>query len=168
MKEGVSVIIPCYNQAQFLSDAIKSVLSQTSQEWECIIVNDGSTDNTEEIAVDWCKKDSRFKYLIKENGGLVSARNEGIKIAQRKYILPLDADDKIGSKYLEEAVHILDIESKIGIVYCETEFFGEKSGKWNLPDFSIERVLIMNMIVCSALFRKSDYLETRGYNPNMI
>jgi glycosyltransferase involved in cell wall biosynthesis len=163
----VSVIVPCYNQAQYLSEALQSVLGQTITNWECIIVNDGSSDNTEFIASTWCKKDNRFQYLKKENGGLASARNEGIKVAKGKYILPLDADDKIGSRYLEEAAKILNKDREIGIVYCNVEFFGEKTGKWKLPDFSIDGILIMNMIICTALFRRSDFLETKGFDPNM-
>jgi len=164
----ISVIVPCYNQAQYLPDSLNSIFAQTYTNWECIIVNDGSPDNTEEVAMDWCKKDKRFKYLKKENGGLASARNAGIKIALGKYILPLDADDKISSIYLEEASNILDNKSDIGIVYCNAEYFGERSGKWDLPDYSEEKILFANIIFCCALFRKCDYLETCGYNQNMI
>lgn len=71
MKFFVSVIVPCYNQAKYLSEALQSVLDKTYENWECIIVNDGSPDNTEEVAKQWVEKDSRFKYFYKENGGLV-------------------------------------------------------------------------------------------------
>ena len=164
----VSIIVPCYNQAQYLQDALNSVLIQTYQEWECIIVNDGSPDNTEEVSREWCLRDKRFKYLKKENGGLSSARNEGIKISTGKYILPLDADDMIGSEYLEEAIKILEMQNDIGIVYCNAELFGEKNGKWKLPDYSENTIFYMNTIFCSAVFRKSDFLKTGGYNTNMI
>ena len=65
----ISVIVPCYNQAQYLDECLQSVLDQTYTDWECIIVNDGSPDNTEEIAKNWVEKDTRFIYLSKENGG---------------------------------------------------------------------------------------------------
>jgi len=91
----VSIIVPCYNQAKYLSEALLSVYNQTYQNWECIIVNDGSPDNTEEVALEWCKKDERFRYLKKENGGLSSARNAGLKVASGQYIQFLDADDAI-------------------------------------------------------------------------
>ncbi|MFV8358229.1 glycosyltransferase family 2 protein, partial [Flavobacterium sp. XS1P32] len=87
----VSIIVPCFNQAQYLSEALKSVLEQTYENWECIIVNDGSPDDTKQIAQKWVEKDSRFKYIFKENGGLSSARNEGINYAKGTFILPLDA-----------------------------------------------------------------------------
>jgi glycosyltransferase involved in cell wall biosynthesis len=165
-KPKVSVIIPCYNQGQYIDEAVDSVLNQTLQNFEIIIVNDGSTD---EYTVNKLKSYNKpeCKILHTLNYGLSSARNTGIKAASGEYILPLDADDKIGPKYLEEAVIILDKESKIGIVYCGVEFFGDKAGKWNLPDFSIEKMLVRNMIVCSALFRKCDFMGTTGYNLNM-
>ena len=96
----VSIIIPCYNQAKFLQETLQSVNHQTYSNWECIIINDGSPDNTEEIALEWCYKDVRFKYFKKENGGLSSARNFGILHARGDLILPLDADDKISKNYL--------------------------------------------------------------------
>ena len=91
----ISVVVPCYNQAQYLDECLQSVLDQTYQDWECIIVNDGSPDNTEEVAKKWVEKDPRFKYLYKENGGLSSARNAGIEIAEGEWIQFLDSDDKI-------------------------------------------------------------------------
>lgn len=93
MMSLVSIIVPCYNQAQYLDEALKSVFEQTYTNWECIIVNDGSPDHTEEVAKKWLKKDSRFKYFYKENGGLSSARNAGLEIATGNYIQFLDSDD---------------------------------------------------------------------------
>lgn len=164
----VSIIIPCYNQASFLAETLDSVLQQTYGNWECIIVNDGSPDNTEEIAQRYCDKDSRFKYLYKNNGGLSSARNAGIKFSTGDYILPLDSDDKIASNYLLEAVNVLESNDKIKIVYCKAELFGEKSCLWELPEYSFERILGGNVIFCSALYRRADYDKTNGYNQNMI
>lgn len=89
----VSIIIPCYNQAQYLPQALASVLAQSHTHWECIIVNDGSSDNTERVAKEWTKKDARLIYVKKLNGGLSSARNAGLDLANGKYIQFLDADD---------------------------------------------------------------------------
>ena len=86
MSELVSIIVPCYKQAHFLKDSLQSVLDQTYSHWECIIVNDGSPDDTEVIARQWCDMDSRFKYLCKENGGPSSARNAGIQISEGDFI----------------------------------------------------------------------------------
>lgn len=91
----VSIIVPCYNQAQYLDEALQSVLDQTYKHWECIIVNDGSQDNTEEVSEKWCEKDNRFKYFFQENKGLSSARNAGLEVAKGEYIQFLDSDDCI-------------------------------------------------------------------------
>ena len=93
----VSVIIPCFNQGCFLSEAINSVYNQTHSNWECIVINDGSADDTENIALEWAKKDERIKYVYKDNGGLGSARNEGLRAARGNFIQLLDADDMIES-----------------------------------------------------------------------
>ena len=79
MKPLISVIVPCYKQVQYLDECLQSVLDQKYQNWECIVVNDGSPDRTEEVAKKWVKKDGRFRYIYKENGGLSSARNVGCK-----------------------------------------------------------------------------------------
>ncbi|WP_091174306.1 glycosyltransferase family 2 protein [Flavobacterium sinopsychrotolerans] len=100
----VSIIVPCYNQAQYLDEALQSVLEQTYANWECIIVNDGSPDNTKEVANKWVEKDSRFKYAFQENGGLSSARNVGLNIAKGDYIQFLDSDDFLDFKKLESSL----------------------------------------------------------------
>jgi hypothetical protein len=81
--------------------------------------------------------------------------------------LPLDADDKIAKDYLAFAVVVLEKNVDIKIVYAEAEFFGEKTGKWEMGEFSFDHLLFYNQIYCSALFRRSDYDNTIGYNPNM-
>lgn len=115
----VSIIIPCYNQAQFLGEALQSVLDQTYTNWECIIVNDGSPDNTNEIATNWIEKDARFKYLFKENGGVSSARNFGIEKATGDYLQFLDADDVIDKRKIELSLQelslVVNTEKKIVI-----------------------------------------------------
>lgn len=95
MNSKVSVIVPCYNQAVYLDECLQSVLDQTHQNWECIIVNDGSTDHTEAVARKWAQKDSRFQYVYKENGGLSSARNAALEKASGDYVQFLDSDDTI-------------------------------------------------------------------------
>src|SRR5687767_11553356 len=91
----ISVIVPCYNHAIFLDDALQSVYRQTYAHWECLIIDDGSLDDTERIALQWSKKDKRFKYFYKQNGGLSSARNRGLDEAVGENIQFLDADDLI-------------------------------------------------------------------------
>lgn len=104
MKQLVTIIVSCYNQSQYLSEALQSVLEQTYTHWECIIVNDGSTDNTATVAKQWISKDNRFKYIQKINGGLSSARNAGLDQASGEFIQFLDADDYLHKLKLEESL----------------------------------------------------------------
>ncbi|OWK71759.1 glycosyltransferase family 2 protein [Pedobacter sp. AJM] len=161
-----SIVVPCYQQAEYLNEALLSVQNQTFINWECIIVNDGSNDETEEIAEYWCKLDDRFLYIKQENRGLSNARNEGIKRALGSYILPLDADDKIGEHYLEKAFPFIE-NNEVKLVYCKAKKFGLENINWNLPTYSYSQLLIGNIIFCSAIFRKADFLLTSGYDESM-
>lgn len=161
----ISIIVPCYNQAQFLEECLQSIIEQTYKNWECIIINDGSCDDTESIAKKWTQKDSRFKYLYKENGGLSSARNLGIKKAQGEWILPLDADDKIGNKYLEFAEKEF---YNSNLVYCKARFFGTVNKDWNLPSYNFKNLLLSNHIFNPSFFKKEDWKKAEGYDTNMM
>jgi len=163
----VSIIVPCYNQAVYLSEALDSVMAQTYQNWECVIVNDGSPDNTEEIAKKYLDKDRRFKYIRQENKGLSSARNAGIDRSDGEYILPLDADDLIGSTYLEKAVGHFEQAPETKLVYCKAEKFGLVNGPWELEEFDYDCFIWNNCIFCTAMYKRCDYNKTEGYNPNM-
>ena len=162
----VSVIIPCYNQGEFLEECLISVFASTYKYIEVIVINDGSKDNSLEIIISLNTK-YNFTLLDQVNSGPSIARNNGVLVSKGKYILPLDADDKIGRSYIENAVIQLDTNYKTGIVYCKSEFFGEKDGEWKLPNYSIEQMLSQNLIFNCALFRRKDYDKTSGYNPNM-
>lgn len=165
----ISIIVPCYNQAQYLPETLQTVLEQAYANWECIIVNDGSPDNTEEVALEWCGKDDRFKYLKKENGGLSDARNYGIKHSLGKYILPLDSDDKISKDYTREAIEILEKDPAIKLVFCRAQLFGGDNQEWELLPYTYENLLfVRNCIYCSAIYKREDYNKTKGYNVNMI
>ena len=163
----ISVIIPCYNHGEYVGEAVESALSQTIQDIEIIIVNDGSTDeSTNRLLAGYSEQ--KTTVLTIPHQGLTSARNAGIRESHGEYILPLDADDKIGSRYAEEAARILDSDVNAGIVYCEAEMFGEKTGRWDLREYSLREELIENQIFCSAFFRKQDWEAAGGYNPNML
>lgn len=97
----VTVIVPCYNYGHFLGETLHSVSNQTHRDLECIIVDDGSTDNTKDVAEAFIKKDNRFHYIYQQNQGLSAARNTGIKVAKGDWIQFLDADDLIHHRKLE-------------------------------------------------------------------
>jgi glycosyltransferase involved in cell wall biosynthesis len=167
MNASVSIIVPCYNLSQYLAETLDSVSEQTYMNWECIIINDGSIDNTEEIALAYLEKDNRFKYIFQENQGVSSARNNGIKLSSGLYILPLDADDLIAPNYIKEAVEILEKDNDIKIVYSNFKNFGGDYGI-EIPKFTMKKLLLENMIFCSAIFRRIDFDAVGGYNEKMV
>ena len=167
MNPLISVIVPCYKQADLLPETLESVIAQTYQNWECVIVNDGSPDNTEEVAKLFCGKDKRFRYVYKENGGLASARNYGIQHSFGEYILPLDSDDLIGAAYMELAMKQFEAHPETKLVYCIPKKFGAENGVWDLGEYNYATMLWVNIIFCTCFYRRSDYDKTPGYNPNM-
>jgi len=158
--------MPCYNDGKYIGQAVESIKLQTYQHVELIIADDGSDDKETLYAL----KDISFpnKKIIQTNHvGPAIARNKCIAAASGSFILPLDADDIIDSTYIEKAVKVLEDNPAIGIVYCQAAFFGEKSGKWELPKYSLEEMLLGNVIFTSAMFRKIDWEKTNGYNESM-
>ena len=166
-KPLVSIIVPCFNQGKFVRETLVSVQRQTFPDFECIIVNDGSTDNSLEEINSFCKEDARFSFYDKVNEGVSVARNYGIAHSHGQYILPLDADDIIAPEYLQATVDFFKENPHVKLVYTDTCFFGKRKGRQNLPDYSFELLLCRNLINCTALYKKVDFDKTSGYNPNM-
>jgi glycosyltransferase involved in cell wall biosynthesis len=162
----VSVIIPCYNSGKFIEDTVDSVLASSFTDFEIIIVNDGSTDeHTNQVLANFNKP--KTKIITTQNQGVVKARNTAVNNSSGKYILPLDADDKISPDYMKLAVQYLDIQPALGIVYCNVEMFGAKSGPFILPDYTVETMLKQSIIIVSAFFRREDFDKIGGWDPEM-
>jgi glycosyltransferase involved in cell wall biosynthesis len=119
-----SIIIPCYNQAHFLNEALQSLLLQSFTDWEAIIVNDGSLDDTSLLANEWTKRDDRVRLVEQQNAGLSAARNAGIAAAAGLYIALLDADDKYCPDFLQSVNTHLD--QGFGLVCCGYTYFNTK------------------------------------------
>ncbi|MDI9308976.1 MAG: glycosyltransferase [Limnohabitans sp.] len=129
----VSIIIPCYNQANFLEESLQSVLEQNYKDWECIIVNDGSIDNTEDVAKKWIDKDKRFKYFFKQNGGLSSARNYGVSKSNGDFIQFLDSDDLLNSEKLDLSIQKVNFNSEYSVVISNFKMFEDDISKAQHP-----------------------------------
>ena len=99
---AVSIIVPVYNVEKYLRECLESIINQTFQDIEIICVNDGSTDNSRKILTEYAQTDSRIKITDKENGGLSSARNAGLKIAQGEFISFIDSDDWVDKTMIEK------------------------------------------------------------------
>lgn len=108
MKDGlVSIITPCYNGSRYISETMESVISQTYENWEMLIVDDGSKDNSAEVIKKYCEQDKRIKLLSQANAGAAAARNNGIRNAEGQYIALLDADDLWEKNFLEEQIKLM-------------------------------------------------------------
>lgn len=106
-KNMVSIITPAYNASKFISQTIESVIKQRYTNWEMIIIDDGSKDNTVEILEEYSKKDKRIKYFLQKNAGSGAARNNGIRRAEGNFICLLDADDTWNEDFLEEQIKLI-------------------------------------------------------------
>ncbi len=125
MNDLVSIITPCYNCASFIAQAIDSVLAQSYQQWEMIIVNDGSTDTSSEIIAPYAAKDSRIKLIpLGENQGVAKARNVAIKTATGRYIAFLDADDLWLSNKLKQQLSFMQVNN-LAFTYASYQLINE-------------------------------------------
>lgn len=124
----VSIIIPVYNVVDYLDQCLESVVDQTYQDLEIILINDGSTDESDQKCIDWAKKDSRIIYISKKNEGLGSSRNLGIKISSGEYIAFLDSDDWLDNTFIEK---MLDCALKLNadLAFCDYYKVDNDTGK---------------------------------------
>jgi glycosyltransferase involved in cell wall biosynthesis len=165
----VSIVVPCHNQGIYLADALDSVLAQDYPHWECIVVNDASTDNSVAVAKTYLEKDKRFRLLsTPQNLKLPGARNFGIRAANGVYILPLDADDKITPTYCRRAMEVFTEFPNVKLVYGNGGYFGEMNGPWLLPEYRYAYLFSRNPIHCAAFFKKVDWEAVGGYDESFI
>lgn len=159
----VSVVVPVYNMQLFLAETLDSVLKSTYPNFEVLLVDDGSTDRSADICAQYAKADSRVRFIQQRNGGASVARNTGIRNAGGIYILPVDADNLIAADYIEKCVAVLNNNPQVKIVSCEAEFFGGKTGRWKLPEFSLKLLARRNLMDNCAMYRKTDWEKAGGY-----
>jgi len=118
-----TVIVPCFNYGHLLGETLDSVLCQTEPDWECLVVDDGSTDDTGEVVGRYARNDARFKYIYQNNKGLSAARNTGLRAAQGEFLQFLDADDLIQQRKLELQSQFLSKNPDIDITFGEMRYF---------------------------------------------
>ncbi len=161
----VSIIIPCFNHGIYLNDALQN-LNPINELYEVIIVNDGSNEELTINALEDIEK-KEYRVLHTANAGLSSARNAGIEIAQGKYILLLDADNKINPEFIKEAYNLFEERKEIDVIYSDAEYFGDKKGLWKVGEFNLQRLMIHNYIDACAFVRKSVFAKVGGYDMQM-
>ncbi|WP_443945664.1 glycosyltransferase family 2 protein [Pedobacter sp. AW1-32] len=176
----VSIIIPTFNYGHLIAETLNYLQDQTYQFWEAIIIDDGSTDNTEEVVNSFVKNDKRFIYIKKENQGVSAARNSGLALASGEYIQFLDADDLISADKIGLQVEFLRTHLEVDISTTSTKFFHQNNLQILYTDFGltnktsmpivdgigypiIESLIQRNLLVIqSPLFRKN-ILNIIGY-----
>ena len=184
-KNLISVIIPIYNVEEYLEKCIDSIVMQTYENLEIILVNDGSPDNCSDICEKWEKKDSRVIYLQKKNGGLSSARNYGIEHCSGDYIVFVDSDDYIENNMIEELYNNLkendsDVaicgfynvknEKKSAVKYSKTKFVASNMEKFeNLyNEYYLPTTIAWNKIYKRHIFDKIRYAEGKYHEDEFI
>jgi glycosyltransferase involved in cell wall biosynthesis len=168
-KNLVSVVIPTYNTSNFLIKAIQSVINQTYKNWELIIVDDGSTDQTRQIVEEFQKKDSRIKYFFQNNKGQGAARNLGIKNASGNYIAFLDSDDEFFENKLERVISYFEKDKNIGFIYTDAIIIGDYLYKKRRSEIVTPysgkiytKLLFNNFITTSTVVVKREVLQNCG------
>lgn len=162
----ISIIIPCYNDGKYIYDCLNSVHNQEYKTYEIILINDGSKDKKTNQIINSIAH-PKIKVIQTPNQGPAKARNQAIKNSNGKYILPLDADNKVAPSFIKEAITVLEKNPDIKIVSSDLTLFGLKRGLFKFPAFSLEKLLGRNLMECASIFRREDFDKTEGYNPNM-
>lgn len=161
----ISIVIPCFNQGVFLKDALGSIERCDPGLYEVVIVNDGSTDPyTNQYLT--ALSGQGYHVIFQNNTGLGQARNNGIRAAKGRYILPLDSDNKISPEYLTISIGILDQDPAVAVVYGNARYFGDKNGILKPGHFNLQKLMLGNYIDACAVIRKS-VIEEAGFYDNM-
>ena len=165
----VTVVIPCYNYGQYLEQAVDSILKQTFQDFEILVVNDGSTDNSLEVARSLeAASPTRVRVIDQPNSGQPAyPRNNGIKQARGEYILCLDADDWVEPTMLEKSVAVLDHDPGVSIAYVDLQHFGDSDETWITGEYDFLWLRRTNLMPCATLFRKRVWVDVGGYRTNV-
>ena len=159
----VSVIIPCFNYGVFLRDAIDSVLAQTFQRFEIIVINDGSTEElTRRVLGELCYP--KTSVIHQENQGLAETRNNGAVLAAGKYLCYLDADDTMEPTYLEKALRVLESDESVGSCFSWIQCFGERQSIWETVDLDPFFLRQYTTAPSHSVIRREAWAKVREFN----
>lgn len=161
----VSIIIPCYNYGKFLAEAIESALTQTYPHIEVVVMDDGSSDNTPEIARHY---GSRIQYVRTPNQGHGATLNDALRRIRGIYYICLDADNSLLPRYVEKTVAVMESSGgEVDFVYTQRQYFGLGSGVSRAPAYDVERLKVRNYIDTCALIR-TDLGRRFGYDRGLV
>lgn len=170
-KTLISVIMPCYNQRKYIGDAIASVVHQTWQLWEIIVVDDGSPDSCGQYVINEIvpylnSNPSRkiIKVVFTKGIGLANARNMAIEIATGFWICALDSDDRIGENYFKDAEAAITADPNLNLVFSNQQFFDQSEWLWKVPDFDTQRALTYGPLPVMSIYLRSVWQQVGGYS----
>lgn len=163
---AVSVVVACYNLGRFLDEAVESVLAQRCQDFEILIVDDGSTDPLTSVMLDNYAR-PKTRVIRAPHRGLAAARNAGIEQAAGRYVCALDADDRLRPRFLERTLDVL--EHNPHLTFCSTwlRTFGDEEWDWTPTRCDIPTLLWENTVLTAALVRRDAVAEIGGYDTGM-
>ena len=164
----VSVVVPVYNMEAFLPETLDSILASDYPNFEVVVVDDGSKDASYRIACDYAKKDQRVRAYTQPNGGACAARNQAVRLAKGEFILPVDADNLIEPGLITDSVKEILKDPSVKVVAPRADFFGERTGEWKLPPFSLHLLARKNIMDTCALYRKVEWERAGGYCESII
>ncbi len=162
----ISVIVPCFNHGEFLTEVVGSVNNIKRDDIQLIVVDDGSTDERTRKEMDTLYAQGT-RVIRQENKGLAAARNAAVLASHGDYIFPLDADDRMRADWIDRGIGILESDPRVGVVYGDAQCFGTRTDRWHVGPFDPERLLFSNFIHASALYRRFVWEQNGGYDGTM-
>lgn len=162
---AVSVVITCYNLGEFLDEAVDSVLAQTFQDFEILIVDDGSTGETAAKLASYSRPKTRVMRI--ENSGLPAARNAGIRQTTGEFLCMLDADDALEPSYMEKSVEALRADPSLSFASHWLKTFGDETGEWKPRDCGPAAMFPANPVNGAAMFRRDAWAAVGGFDESM-
>ncbi len=165
---AVTIIVACFNYGRWLPESVGSVLDQTFSDFELVIVDDGSTDDSLDVARRLAAGDERVTVITQPNSGQPAIpRNLGIGRARGRYIVCLDADDRLGPNVLEVCAAALDADPKAGMAWVQMQEFGASDRLFPYSEWSLEVLKRRNIVPCTAMFRRDASDAAGGYSLNV-
>ena len=162
----VSVIVPCFNTGQYLDEAVHSVLNQTEDDVEIIVVDDGSTDPaTVSLLAGYRRPRTRVLHMV--HAGLAAARNLGIAEATGEYVCALDSDDRLEPSYLAKTTRVLDTDPSVTFVSAWLRTFGDETWEWKPERCDLLALLTEDTVLTAALVRRDAVIAAGGYDEQM-
>lgn len=166
----ISIIIPTYNRAHFIGETLDSVLAQTYQNWECIIIDDVSTDNTKKTVIEYLNNDSRFRFYERPNDrpkGQGACRNYGLEFSRGEYINWFDSDDLMCEKFLQKRIEIFNRIVDVDVVFCAYSYFNGEIAQNRIGNENFGGNILKDWMDGKVIFGPPSYLIRKNILPGI-